>query len=123
MVGINRVSQAGRFQTISGNTQQPLINTSPGETLPNLKTQAHELKEQLRAVDARIRELEKSEKYIKKVAFIDLDKCIGCAICEWACPIGAISIGEIDCIDQNKCTGCGRCISKCSQGALSLRQG
>lgn len=123
MGGMTSVSQAGRSPVISGNAQQPFINTVPGEILPNLKTQARELEEQLQAVNDRIRELEKSGKDIKKVAFIDLDRCTGCGICEWACPNGAISIGEIDCIDQSKCTGCGRCISKCPQGALSLRQG
>ncbi|MBN1546357.1 MAG: 4Fe-4S binding protein [Syntrophaceae bacterium] len=122
MGGMTCVSQASRSPAISGNARQPFINKVPGEILPNLKTQARELEEQLRAVNTRIRELEKSGKDIKKVAFIDLERCAGCGICEWVCPNGAISIGKISCIDQSKCTGCGRCIAKCPQSALSLRE-
>ena len=49
----------------------------------------------------------------KRVEIIE-DRCVGCGICEDACPFGAISIQDRKAvIDYEKCTLCGACASVC----------
>jgi len=50
------------------------------------------------------------------------DKCIGCTLCQRACPVGAIS-GELKkpetfVIDVNKCIKCDACVPKCKFKAI-----
>ena len=118
--GMMSGSQATQSSPISGIAQQPFIVTTPGEKLPDLRAQAKDLEEQLRAINTRIRELEESGKDFASIACVDSDRCTGCGICEWVCPNGAISVGGMAGIDSTKCTGCGHCIDKCPQGALLL---
>lgn len=46
------------------------------------------------------------------------DFCVCCGACEYACPVGAISMGEEHFeIDPEKCISCGACASTCPVGA------
>jgi len=103
--------------------QDSLIQTDPEEEFVKLKTQAEDLKKQLQAINARIRELEGGSKKIARAACVNPAKCIACGICEKVCPTGAISIAAGNaCIDLTKCTGCGRCVSQCPQAALWMKK-
>ena len=49
----------------------------------------------------------------------DARLCTGCSACAFACPTGAISMGEDACgftypvVDEGACVSCGRCLSSC----------
>jgi Pyruvate/2-oxoacid:ferredoxin oxidoreductase delta subunit len=56
----------------------------------------------------------------KKIAHINVDKCIGCAKCVSACPFNAISIKNGKAvIDETKCKGCMVCQRVCPVQAIS----
>ena len=45
--------------------------------------------------------------------------CIGCKICEKACPYDAIHVeNKLAVIDYDKCTNCGICVEKCPTKAI-----
>jgi uncharacterized pyridoxamine 5'-phosphate oxidase family protein/Pyruvate/2-oxoacid:ferredoxin oxidoreductase delta subunit len=46
------------------------------------------------------------------------DQCVACAMCVDACPVGAISEGEVYVIDGNHCLECGRCAEICPVDAI-----
>jgi ferredoxin len=62
---------------------------------------------------------------------IDLEKCNGCAKCESACPVGAISIKEEKTPegkrrrwavrDADLCLGCGACYASCKFDAIGMK--
>ena len=58
----------------------------------------------------------------KMPAIVDVEMCVGCGICEEACPEGAIIVDNIAMIDQKKCSDCGSCIDECPNEAISLAE-
>jgi len=52
------------------------------------------------------------------------DGCTLCGRCDWACPTGAIHLGEGGAtleIRDSQCTGCGLCASACPERVLSIQ--
>ena len=85
------------------------------------------LKEQARAIEARLRLLENRIRNIKPGstpsvlrASVNQEKCVGCGTCQDVCPSGAISVKEIARVDPKRCIGCGGCVEQCPTGALAL---
>lgn len=59
---------------------------------------------------------------IRKIVFIDEDKCDGCGLCIPNCDEGAIKLidGKAKLIDDRLCDGLGACIGYCPQGAITI---
>jgi ferredoxin len=58
----------------------------------------------------------------KKVAFVQVSKCIGCGACISACRDNAISFtaNAVAQVNPQKCTGCRICTNTCQTGAISM---
>lgn len=54
------------------------------------------------------------------VVRIDKDKCVACGLCVEACPVDALSLGEVVEVDTEKCKDVGDCVAVCPVDALSL---
>ena len=57
------------------------------------------------------------------IAWIDLDRCMGCGACVGACPVEAIALAGSPArayVEEGACTGCGSCLDVCPEDAVSF---
>lgn len=57
---------------------------------------------------------------LRGIIKIDAEACMGCDMCKWVCPTGAIKgkVGEKHSIDLDKCIICGQCLFQCPFDAI-----
>ena len=61
---------------------------------------------------------------IRKIIYIDEEKCNGCGLCSEACHEGAIDIGDgkARLVRENFCDGFGDCLPGCPTGAITFEE-
>jgi len=69
----------------------------------------------------------KGQEYLKKVTTLqlDVDKCIGCGMCEIVCPhrVFKIENKKAVIIDRDICMECGACDLNCPVDAIDVKSG
>lgn len=50
---------------------------------------------------------------------VDLEKCVGCKICEKNCPVDAVKVEDRKAVVKENCVQCGVCIKVCKFSAMS----
>ena len=91
------------------------------EELRSLREKARAIEARLRILNKRIGENQDRSGTPLFKAVVNVEGCVACGICADRCPEGAIVIDKTAYIDPPLCIGCGLCIDECPQDALSLR--
>ena len=69
----------------------------------------------------------KGLRYLKNVVTLklDVDKCVGCGLCEIVCPHSVFEVKEkkADIVDRDACMECGACARNCPAGAIEVESG
>ena len=108
--------QPGRLAT----TSRMKTEITREQELQALREQARAIGARLRLLENRIRDIEPGSTPSVLTASVDPEMCVGCGTCQEVCPAGAISVEKIARVDLKRCTGCGRCVGQCPRGALCL---
>jgi NAD-dependent dihydropyrimidine dehydrogenase PreA subunit len=65
-----------------------------------------------------------TNKNVRRIVYIDEEKCDGCGVCIPACAEGALQIinGKAKLIGDLYCDGLGACLGRCPHGAIEIRE-
>jgi ferredoxin len=91
------------------------------EELPLLKAKAQAIGARLDRLNRRISKMQEGSGSPLSIAVIDSEKCLGCGLCETACPVGAIAVKKTAFVNPVRCIGCGSCVAECRQEAIRLQ--
>lgn len=60
----------------------------------------------------------------KKIAEVNINRCVACGVCTKQCPKGAITIwkGCYAVVDEALCVGCGKCGKMCPAECIILKE-
>ena len=58
----------------------------------------------------------------KRVARVDVSRCVACGACGSECPLGAVGVwrGCFARVDEARCVGCGKCARNCPADCIIL---
>jgi MinD superfamily P-loop ATPase len=101
-------------------TKARIKTNDPGKELPLLRARARDIEARLDRLNRRLAKIQRRSDIPWPIAVIDKEICIGCGVCENACPFGAIAVNEIAEVTPSRCNGCGRCAAECPQAAITL---
>lgn len=117
-------SEKSLYATFANFLPETAQKTAPGNfyiqdnKIPISNTQISE--EEADTGTNKIQKPEISPEFQKKIAFINLDECTGCGICQDVCETGALVVDNAARINPDKCKGCGACIPVCPNEAIIL---
>ena len=59
----------------------------------------------------------------KKLATVDMARCVACGVCENTCPLGAVKVrrGCYAAVEAERCVGCGKCAKLCPVGCIEVK--
>jgi NAD-dependent dihydropyrimidine dehydrogenase PreA subunit len=61
---------------------------------------------------------------MKKLAFVDKNRCVACGVCVKECPKKAVSVwkGCYAAVAEELCVGCGKCAKVCPAGCIEVKE-
>lgn len=60
----------------------------------------------------------------KKLAIVNISRCVACGVCENSCPLSAAKVhrGCYAAIAEKLCVGCGKCAKSCPVGCIEVKE-
>jgi ferredoxin len=110
----------GPFYAGLATLQNQRYRTMPENEIEILRRRVQSLEARVVSLKARMMQMDQGDTALKLCALVGEEKCVGCGVCLYTCPTGAVSLEEVARIDPEHCIGCGRCVEECPQGAISL---
>jgi len=92
----------------------------PKGELESLRARARVLEGRLSSLEGRLRQMETRPAPSFRKASVNPGKCVGCGLCQAACPSGAMVVERTARVLADRCTGCGHCVEVCPEGTITM---